>query len=106
MVECYDNDPVDCVMMRIVKQEPVWKQGGKSPAAAAAMSVGERVNDKLTGWREGMGTFAAHSTGGVPGAAHERVAEDILGAKSGRSRDGLPDLESGLAVPGVKVELF
>lgn len=38
VVECYDNEPVDCVMMRIVKQEP-----GSDAAAAAAAAVGVGV---------------------------------------------------------------
>lgn len=58
VVECYDNEPLDCVMMRVVKQEPGLEEGQEergegTVAAAAAGAVGDRAGSS------GVATAAA-----------------------------------------------
>lgn len=53
VVECYDNEPVDCVMMRVVKQEPVLDEEEKAAEARTGNEVA-RV------WQTGAGMVGDH----------------------------------------------
>ena len=81
VVECYDNEPLDCVMMRIVKQEPGWeeeKEGGR----------GEGGNGR------GEGAAAAGAIAATAAAATAAVG---AGGATGSS--------STAAAPRVKMEV-
>lgn len=74
VVECYDNNPLDCVMMRIVKQEPGLEEeeaeeGGREEAAAAGGS-GTGGEETATGATAGcLGSSGVAAAGAGAGAA-------------------------------------
>lgn len=71
VVECYDDEPLDCLMMRVVKQEPGLEE--EVAAAEAQAGLGNGVS-RIGGTGTGVGMIGDHQRSSDAAAASTMVS--------------------------------